>query len=304
MKNFFAKQEQLRKFASLAQIIIPDMVIGELREWYKRNLLSEKDKFAKSPLNNVLNHDLDTIDIETAIGKLLQGEAVSYDTISLSETNYLFKMKELALEKKPPFVSSEGTDKGFKDAYIYFTVLEYLQKVDDKYVFFVTNDALLRNAFNDNLSVHVVADYEEFVKKSVTALYDEYFVEQLQSEINQNITKDSIKDSWFNLNENQVIQINTDDNDYVVEIDSGEIVNHDLKSNCQGAVDSLVNSGSFTSTHSAITAIKQVLNFLSPDDIANIKQAFETNSQVGLISGDEDVAELIDKLSGDTDRIK
>ena len=69
-------------------------------------------------------------------------------------------------------------------------------------------------------------------------------------------------------------------------------------------MDSLVNSGSFTSTHSAITAIKQVLNFLSPDDIANIKQAFETNSQVGLISGDEDVAELIDKLSGDTDRIK
>jgi rRNA-processing protein FCF1 len=38
MKNFFGKQEELHKFEKLSSILIPDIVIEELKARYKRDL--------------------------------------------------------------------------------------------------------------------------------------------------------------------------------------------------------------------------------------------------------------------------
>jgi len=48
----------------------------------------------------------------------IEGEPV----IRLQDYSVLEKIKELALKKLPPFEAADNSDKGFKDAYIYFTV--------------------------------------------------------------------------------------------------------------------------------------------------------------------------------------
>jgi len=142
MKNFFGKQNELIKFDEVSDIIIPDMVMGELTEKYKRIFRDEKIKFDKQALPNVLEHNISNIDIEKSIQNLINNITVKYKIIELNNPKILYEIKELALKKAPPFVSDDSSDKGFKDAYIYFTVLEYFQSIDDQYIFFATNQYL------------------------------------------------------------------------------------------------------------------------------------------------------------------
>ena len=134
LKNFFGKKDQLIKFSKVADIIIPDMVVQELLEWYKRNFEKEKEQFLKMALPNVLSHNTDSIKIDETLNQLLDLETGLFQVIDLKNPKYIFDMKQLALKKEPPFVPDDGSDKGFKDAYIYFTVLEYLEGIEDKYI--------------------------------------------------------------------------------------------------------------------------------------------------------------------------
>jgi hypothetical protein len=84
------------------------------------------------------------------IQTLIDKENIRYEIIKLKNPNALYQIKNLAIKKEPPFVSRNGSDKGFKDAYIYFTVLEYLQNTSDKYLFFITTDSLLKAAFEEH----------------------------------------------------------------------------------------------------------------------------------------------------------
>ncbi|MGD9623331.1 MAG: PIN domain-containing protein [Arcobacter sp.] len=224
LKNFFGKKDQLIKFSKVADIIIPDMVVQELLEWYKRNFEKEKEQFLKMALPNVLSHNTDSIKIDETLNQLLDLETGLFQVIDLKNPKYIFDMKQLALKKEPPFVPDDGSDKGFKDAYIYFTVLEYLEGIEDKYIFFVTNDKLLKVAFEKNPNIRVVESYDEFIQKSISVLYDDYFIAKLKSEIDAEIEEKNIIEYSINENENQILIINMADKKYIVEVDSQEIV--------------------------------------------------------------------------------
>lgn len=224
LKNFFGKKDQLIKFSKVADIIIPDMVVQELLEWYKRNFEKEKEQFLKMALPNVLSHNTDSIKIDETLNQLLDLETGLFQIIDLKNPKYIFDMKQLALKKEPPFVPDDGSDKGFKDAYIYFTVLEYLEGIEDKYIFFVTNDKLLKVAFERNPNIRVVESYDEFIQKSISVLYDDYFIAKLKSEIDAEIEEKNIIEYSINENENQILIINMEDKKYIVEVDSQEIV--------------------------------------------------------------------------------
>lgn len=292
MKNFFGKQEELHKFEKVSSILIPDIVIEELKARYKRDFSEEKSTFLNKLLNNVVNHNIEEVNIDEIIQTLTDKENIRYEIIKLKNPNALYQIKNLAIKKEPPFVSKNGSDKGFKDAYIYFTVLEYLQNTSDKYLFFITTDSLLKAAFEEHLNVIVVKDYDEFVKNSIIQVYDDYFINKLKEEFTSNsISAKNIIDYWININENRVILLNVDEEDYVVEVDSGEIIDFTQKSDF--SVDELVNSGSFEMTHIAVANLNKYINYLSDDEIINILEATITNSQ---IIDDKDVQDFIGTL--------
>lgn len=237
MKNFFGKQNELIKFDAVSEIIIPDMVMGELTEKYKRIFRDEKNKFNKQALPNVLEHNINSINIEDSIGCLIQNIKVSYEVIELNNPNILYEMKELALKKAPPFVPDDGSDKGFKDAYIYFTVLEYFQSIDDQYLFFATNDKLFKEAFKDNPNIKVIENYDEFIKQSASEFYDDYFIDKLNNFISELgtlpirsiVKQENIINYFISDDNNKIITINIDDKNYLIEVDSGEILSCELE---------------------------------------------------------------------------
>ena len=99
LKNFFGKKDQLIKFSKVADIIIPDMVVQELLEWYKRNFEKEKEQFLKMALPNVLSHNTDSIKIDETLNQLLDLETGLFQVIDLKNPKYIFDMKQLALKK-------------------------------------------------------------------------------------------------------------------------------------------------------------------------------------------------------------
>jgi hypothetical protein len=85
-------------------------------------------------------------------------------------------------------------------------------------------DKLLKVAFEKNPNIRVVESYDEFIQKSISVLYDDYFIAKLKSEIDAEIEEKNIIEYSINENENQILIINMADKKYIVEVDSQEIV--------------------------------------------------------------------------------
>jgi hypothetical protein len=281
----------LECFQKISEIIIPDIVIGELENKYKRDFEEEKEKFVKTILNSFLSHDAEKLSPEEKITQLKKSEIIKYEVVELKDYSVLFEMKNLALKKEPPFKRNTKGDPGFKDAYIYFTILEYLQICTDKYIFVCTKDLTLKEALQKHQNIKVVEDFEEFKQESISSIYDEYFVKKLKEKINPNITEDSIVDYWVGINGNQILLIEIHDEKFVVEIEQREIISFENTNNYD--VNDIINSGNYAMTHSAVAALDVYKNYFSDEEILNILEAVINNSQ---IIPDEDVQQFINDI--------
>ena len=298
-KNFLGGREELQKFSKVAEIIFPDIVIEELKYQKRKNLERHKKSFLENPfhwLKNLNQEETQSFDNEAHIEDLEVKEEIRYSVIKLSNYSVLEKMKELALKKQPPFEEADNTDKGFKDAYIYFTILEYLQTIPDKYVFVCTKDGRLKMALEKHPNIKVVVGFEEFRKESISSFYDEYFIEKIQEVINLKITEKNITGFWVNINKNQVLLVELNDEKFVIEVDSGEIINNINRNEYADHLDDFIKSGAFASTHRAIADLESYKNYFSDGDIVNIMQAAIENGQISSIIDDDDVRQFIGDL--------
>ena len=298
-KHFLGGRSDLEKFVKVAELVFPDIVIEEIKNQKRRNLESKKNSFLKNPFHWLRKLDQDetkSFDIESHITELETNETLNYSVIKLTDYSVLEQMKELALKKLPPFEAGDNTDKGFKDACIYFTTLEYLQSIPDKMVFVCCKDGRLKEAFQKHPNIIVIDSYDGFIQNSITRFYDDYFIEKLQSEVHADISKEHIVDYWINTNENRVLLIEVDGEKYAVEVDSGEIVTFEKVAAYSEAIDRLINAGAFAITHSAIEALNPYIHFLSDDEILKILDAVNTNNQIYLIIDDEDVKQFVSRL--------
>lgn len=298
-KQFLGGRGELAKFEKVAEIIFPDIVIEEIKHQKRKSLEKNRSSFLSNPFHWIKNLDRDetqSFDIESHIVDLVENEDLKYQVIMLTDYSVLGKMKELALKKLPPFEAGDNTDKGFKDAYIYFTILEYLQSISDKVVFVCTKDGRLKEALNEHPSIIVVQDYDDFIQNSITKYYDGYFIEKLKSDIHTDIEKESIIDYWVNINENHVLLIKINDEQSVVEVDSGEIIAFGKVDDYSEKIKNLINSDSFASTHFEINKLNSYLHFLSDDEIIKILEATIDNGQIGSIISDDDVKQFISTL--------
>ena len=135
VNTFLGSREMLERFMQDADIVIPEVVIQEIKRQKRSLLISNKDKFLTNPFHKLIGVDeltTKSFGIEEYIEKLLIEESIPFEVIDLKDNNVLPQIKELAIHKKAPFESGENTDKGFKDALIYFSVIEYLQEIPNK----------------------------------------------------------------------------------------------------------------------------------------------------------------------------
>lgn len=297
--KFLGGRAELERFLQDADIVIPETVIQEIKRQKRRKLESNKSKFLDNPFHKLIGVNEEhtkAFSIEDYIQKLIDDEDIQFETIDLKDNNILLEIKELAFHKQAPFERGENTDKGFKDALIYFSVLEYLQEIDNKKVFVCAKDGRLKEALNNHHNIIVIETYEEFKKQSISQFFDDYFFEKVNTELNVVITKEHIIEYWHNIIENQIVLISIEDEDYIVEVDSGEIVSTSKTSFYVSNIEQLVLSENFETTHSTIEQLLPFVNYFSDEDILKIFKASFTNEQIKWIIDDDDVIEFIGPL--------
>lgn len=291
--DFLGGRIELERFLKVSEIIIPDLVIEEIKNQKRKHLISKRDSFLSNPfhlLRKVDEGDTKNFDIEKWILELADGESLPYLVISLTN-NVLEEIKKMSLGNLPPF--EETSDKGFKDVYIYFTILEYLDTNKGEKIFVVTKDERLKMAFTDNTRVTVVKDFDEFEKQIDAYFRDEYFINRLKEEISENITAECISEIWLNAEGNWVIKLNCDETTHFVEVDfsSREIIDS-TNFDFEVFVNELINSGSYSTTHSMVSSLNAYIKYFSDQEIADIIEASTENSQIYSIASDEDVKEF------------
>lgn len=299
INKFLGNRKELELFVQDADIIIPLTVVEEIKRQKRTKLKSNKDSFISNPfhrLREINEEETKAFDIDAYIEKLIDEETISFEIIDIKNNDVLPLIKELAISKQPPFEPKDDTDKGFKDALIYFSVLEYLQEIPDKYVFLCAKDNRLGEAFKDNPNVIVVKDYEEFKQYSVSQFFDEYFIQKLKDELGFEINKNNIEEYWININENKVLLIQKDDEEYVVETDSGEIIKWAKKTEYKDSIQTLISSNSFNQTDASVEVLIPFLEYFNNEEIKSILNASWENSQIRWIIHKPRIKELIGPL--------
>lgn len=297
--KFFGGRDELEKFSKVSDIIFPDIVIEELEYQIKRALIEKKKTFLENPfhwIRRINQEETIEFDIEKHISELKEMEEISYTTIELTDFSIVKKMKDLALKKEAPFAAEDKTDKWFKDAYLYFTILEYLQKITDKYVFVCTKDIRLKEALQKHPNIKIIDSFEKFKENGITSFLSPYFIEWLNTHLGAWITQDDIDDYWINTNDNYVLSITMSETKILVEIDAGEIIGSVDYSEFSDVIDALVNSGNFSTTHSSIEILTNFIQYLTDEEILRILVATTENNQIWWITSDDDVKEFIWKL--------
>ena len=299
INTFFGGRKELELFVQDADIIIPFTVIEEIKRQKRVVLKSKKDSFISNPfhkLRGMSEEDTKSFDIDAYIQKLIDEETIPFEVIDLKSNEVLPLIKELAILKKPPFEEGDGTDKGFKDALIYFSVLEYLDDFPQKYVFVCAKDNRLGEAFKNNPSVIVIKDYKEFKQHSISQFFDDYFIEKVNEELEITIIQDNIKEYWYNINDNKVVLIEFEGEEFVIETDSGEIINSNYKSNYSTLIEKLVVSSSFNQTDELIDKLLPYTSFFSNEEILKILTASWKNNQIKWIIKKQQIKELLGPL--------
>tara|TARA_R110002033_G_scaffold140047_2_gene178983 strand:- start:191 stop:1201 length:1011 start_codon:yes stop_codon:yes gene_type:complete len=285
-KNFLGGRNELERFADVADIVIPDIVIQEIKRQKRKNLQSNKKKFLDNPFHNLLEIDesnTNAFDVDDYIEKLVNDEDFTFEIIDIKDNNVLPKIKELAVKKKPPFEGRDNTDKGFKDALLYFSVLEYLQEIPNKNVFVCAKDGRLKEALDAHQNIIVVESYDEFKIKSVSQFYDEYFIEQVKKELNIEITSENIIEHWTNFDDNQNVLISLNGDEFVVEVDSGEIVNSANKNQFLDTLQKLIASPNWNNTDLCVDELEKYKTLFSEDETNSLLIAAYDNTQIRWI---------------------
>ena len=293
--TFLGGREELEKFSERATILIPEMVIDEIKSGKRRELLSERDKFLSNRFHSLMEMDEEetkNFNIEKLISELQDEEDIQYTTILLKDSKVIEEMKVLALNNDAPF--HKGSDKGFKDAYIYFTVLEYLQQPTntDEIIFFLTRDSRLKEAFKTEGQIRAIGSFDEFEQ------YDPTNLEKLGEEIEVSISREDIKDTWLNREKNWIVEIRTDGKTVRVEVDSesGEAMDHACTDAIEAKIQNLINSDLFSATHTAIEKLEGYGKYFSHGQMRDLIEAAIENSQISRIAYDNDVKKFFSEI--------
>lgn len=284
--NFLGGRNELERFADVADIVIPDIVIQEIKRQKRKNLQSNKQKFLVNPFHNLLEIDetnTNAFDIDDYIEKLVKDEDFKYEVIDIKDNNVLPLIKELAVNKKPPFEGNDNTDKGFKDALLYFSVLEYLQEIPNKNVFVCVKDDRLKEALDGHQNIIVVESYDEFKAKSISQYYDDYFIQQVEKELSIDVEQEHIIEHWTNYDDNQVVLINLENEEFLVEVDAGEIVNSANKNQFSQNIQKLIASPNRNNTDWCIDKLETYKTLFSEEEINSLLVAAYDNTQIRWI---------------------
>lgn len=293
-KDFFWNRKELLKFSNLAEVIIPNIVIEEIKKQKIKLLDENKKNFYQNQFFKILGIDknlIENFNSQNYVDNLLSNETIKYTLINLSLNKdiILDKISELSLNNLEPFESTN--DKWFKDCLIYFTILEYAESNSKEKIFVLTKDWRFKEALSKHENISLIESFEDFRKYSTSYYQEEYFLWVLSENFWTEINSKDIIDIEINISDNILLTINIDWELKVIQIDNREIIQVDtyhsknnsyLKSDIEKVVESFCTSDSWQLTHNICKDIIKnwYLDYFSQDDIIKIFDSVATNDQI------------------------
>lgn len=194
LKNFLGGREQLSRFQRVAEVMIPKIVFDELIFQKRKTFREKRDTFKTSPFFEIygLSHEKITDDyIDIHLEKMRVSENIRFTVIPLQDEDILNDIRELAIAHQAPFEAN--TDGGFKDAIIYFTVIQYTVSHPDDKISFISKDQRLCEAFKKHPNIKVFKEYDEYEKYQQNYFVTDYFIDRLRTDLgDETITPESI----------------------------------------------------------------------------------------------------------------
>lgn len=299
------KENEIDKLLQYGMVVIPEIVLEEIEQKAIRSFEKEKESLG-SKIKSFFSQQIEEIDImkrvKDNIQLILSKEGVTM--IQLTDFTVLLEMKRLAILKQPPFEEKDWNDKGFKDCYIYFTVLEYQANNPDIKVFFWTKDQKLQSAY-ENTSIQIIKGIEDYEKKFGLSAYQK---EKIASIFEANVENVIFTKTEQNINNNQLILTSVPDFLWTIfryrfEIDNGEIVDYISEDSVVGSgysveevISNFTNSWSFRETHIWGSNLSSIQQYLLKDELIQVFQAIINNFQIYAIIGDDDIFEFVNNL--------
>jgi rRNA-processing protein FCF1 len=190
LKCFFGQIAKFQQLARIARIIVPRIVIDEIK-WQKMDKARrELDTFRSNYFSSLVDYNYQQFQqhVEDQIQHLYQNassEIAFLERALKPDINHLDRLQSLAVTKTPPF--DTGSDKGFKDACIYLTIIQYLEEAAGS-VFLFTNDGKLKEAFSAHDRVKIVKEPDDYFNIRQGYFKEDYFLENLVADISERIS--------------------------------------------------------------------------------------------------------------------
>lgn len=185
-KKFFGNIEKFEKIANQIQILVPSIVIDEIKQQKIKRLRSNYDSFKDNYFTKVMRIQtgpffMDFIDdIVEDLFKNSQSE-IPHKIVEYDLSGSLREMRLQAIGNLAPF--EKKNDKGFKDAYIYFTILEYQKDNPNDEIYLITNDGRLSEAFDFDDTINVISEVGEYYELQRDYFGAEYFIGRVREEL-------------------------------------------------------------------------------------------------------------------------
>lgn len=219
-KRFFGNTDVLQQISKVAQIYVPSIVIDEIR-WQKMEVLMEELQTLKnSHFYPMIECDANRLELHIGehIEKLYKAskKEIKFIEKSLSPSEgHIDNLKRMAIEKKAPFEIKN--DRGFKDAYIFLTVVEHHEETTDN-IFLYTKDNRLSEAFNEYRRVKILSSPDNYFDHRKSYFREEYFLTKLGEHFEEN--RLVLASPGFSSSDVQTVEFNQD-NEWVITLSLG-----------------------------------------------------------------------------------
>lgn len=160
----FGNHDKLKKLSEIATLVVPAIVLEELIGHKRKYFISKLHELRQNPFIAAVGgskESLQSLDFSIYEEQLREDQTVPYKIWNLPSPEAFFdRLVDLAVRNEAPF--DKGTDKGFKDACIAFTVEDYLnthREIDGAIL--VTKDSRLIEFFRQSTKITAAESIDE-----------------------------------------------------------------------------------------------------------------------------------------------
>lgn len=267
--QLLGNRAEINNLAEKCDIILPSMVIDEIIHQKKKYFELSKQSFTGGQLYKRLPEETKAqIDAHLRFDEdaLRKDQSIPFARIDIADKEAAFdEIQMLAINYEAPFAvyslelgknKTDNADKGFKDAYIALTIVQYVNSLpDNEKVFVLVRDSRFEEYLDKNDRIICVPDLAGF--------NDRYVVPEVRSA--------TIQGTARIVSEPQ---------------DRQEI---------KGLLTKLRNTTNFAVTHSVVGKLSEIAEDekLTTDDYLDVLVSTAQNNQISWLLGDEDVREFI-----------